>query len=312
MLKTMKRTLDCKFASLYALQEESSHLKCLWTSDGEPDKDIFIAMTNSTQLAARVFRRNEPITQSLTENNEAICPDFDGFGNVHVMGVPIRDGGKQGDKVGVLTVYRDRSKSQGFDDMDLRSAELMTSIAANTLKNVSLLKRAGEKEAQSQKILSIIDEMSGDVSGGYRQIVTKLVRKVRSLVTCQHIDFWMVDFARNVMKCEVGHSETLQDMVIERSKSHVLGFCALTGKYVKIDDARFDIRYSAEKLRYCKGDSVLVIPVRVEIEREPIGVIVAIDKVPRSSSQRPWVRTGKLVKLEDAMFTYFSYFANDF
>ena len=52
-------TLDCKFASLYRREEESSYFKCLWTSKGEPEKDLFISITNSTQLPARVFQKND-------------------------------------------------------------------------------------------------------------------------------------------------------------------------------------------------------------------------------------------------------------
>ena len=171
MMKTIKQTLDCKFASLYAREEESSYLKCLWTSRGEPEKELFISITSSTQLPARVFYKNDSVTRSLTENNYEICPDFDGFGNVYVMGVPIRDHSNNDEKIGVLMVYRDRSKSDMFDDRDLHSAELLCSIAATTLRNISLFNAANEKEKQSQKILLIIDEMSGDVSRGYRNII---------------------------------------------------------------------------------------------------------------------------------------------
>eukprot|EP01084_Bolivina_argentea_P079813 144688_1 len=58
MMETIHATLDCKFASLFAAEEESQYLKCLWTTDGEPSKDIFIAITSSTQLAARVWQKN--------------------------------------------------------------------------------------------------------------------------------------------------------------------------------------------------------------------------------------------------------------
>ena len=173
MMRTIKHSLDCKFASIYAVEEESSYLKCLWTTNGEPAKELFVSITNSTQLPARVFQRNDAITRSLTENNEQICPDFDGFGNVYVMGVPILDHANKDEKIGVLMVYRDRSKADMFDDRDLHSAQLLCSIAATTLRNVSLFNAANEKEKHSHKILSIIDEMSGDVSQGYKNIIKR-------------------------------------------------------------------------------------------------------------------------------------------
>ena len=55
--------------------------------------------------------------------------------------------------------------------------------------------------------MDIIDEMSGDVSNGYGNIIKKLVRKIRSLVTCEQIDFWTID--NDEMICEVSQNKNL-------------------------------------------------------------------------------------------------------
>ena len=66
------------------------------------------------------------------------------------------------------------------------------------------------------------------------------MRRIRSLVTCGHIDFWTVDFMKNKLICEVSHSHKLQDISIDRDMTNVIGQCALTGKYIKIDNSRLD------------------------------------------------------------------------
>ncbi len=281
MMTTIKQTSNCKFTSLYCIESESLYLKCIWTSIGEPNKDIFISITSSTQSPARVYKKNKPIIRSLNKNNNETCPEHNGFGNVYILGIPIFDSIKN-NKIGVLMLYRDRSTSEQFDNKDLYSAKMLTSICATTLNNISLFNEANEKEKQSQKILSIIDEMSGDVSQGYTNIIRKLVRKIRSLVVCTHIDFWIVDYINNKLKCEVSHNTVLQDQAIDRNMTNILGQCAITGKYIKIDNARMDKRYTKKQLQYCKGQSILVIHARVENEIEPIAVIVAINKLPNT------------------------------
>ncbi len=297
MMNTIKQTLNCKFTSLYTIESESLYLKCLCTSDGPVEEDIFISITSSTQLPARVYTKNSCIIRSVTENSQQICPDFNGFGNVYILGVPILR--QDGTKIGVLCCYRDRSKCDQFDDSDLYSAKMLTSICSTTLKNISLFNEANEKEKQSQKILSIIDEMSGDVSEGYRHIIRKLVRKIRSLVVCTHIDFWTVDrsiSSCSKLKCEVSHNQSLQDLIIDRNMSNILGQCAITGKYIKIDNSRMDKRYSKQQLQFCKGQSILIIPVRVENEIEPIAVIVAINKLPKKISTLATSTHKKIIK----------------
>ena len=58
----------------------------------------------------------------------------------------------------------------------------------------------------------------------------------------------------------------------------------MTGQHIKIDNRKFDGRFNNKELRYSPGESVLVIPVRVESELHPIAVIQAINKVPHHSS----------------------------
>jgi hypothetical protein len=103
----------------------------LWKSSGEPEKEIRVAIGIGNEIPNQVYENNKPIIISITENNETICPDFDGFGNIHVLGIPTRNCDDQ--KIGVLMIYRDRNNNN-FEDKDINSASILTSIAATTLQ----------------------------------------------------------------------------------------------------------------------------------------------------------------------------------
>jgi hypothetical protein len=121
--------------------------------------------------------------------------------------------------------------------------------------------------------------MSSDVGEGYKNNIKKLVQKVRSLVTCFQIDFWTVDLIRNILTCEVSQSLELQDKQIPCDMETILGPVAITGQYIKIDNNKLDSCYHLSQLQYSNGQSILVLPIRVENGLHPIGVIQAINKI---------------------------------
>ena len=297
MCEVVCNSLDAKSASLYVVEEDRRYLRCLWksnnynnsnTSDKEKEKEIRVSATSGNEIPSKVFRENKAYTCSLMENNDSICPDFDGFGYCHVLGHPIVSSNDNDGYhiIGVLMVYRNRAQSDAFNEKDIQSASVLTSVAATTIANVQMFSKSEEQRLQTEKILGIIDEMSGDVREGYGSIIKKLVGKIRSLVLCEEINFWTIDLKHNQLTCQVStsHNEKLQDIIIQRDDTHILGRVAITGQHIKIDNRKFDQRFTSHELRYSPGESILVIPVRVESELHPIAVIQAINKVPHYNS----------------------------
>ena len=168
--------------------------RCLWKSSGDFNKEIRVSAVSGSEIASQVFKSKKPFKTSIMRNSDSICPDFDGFGYCHILGHPIINN-SDGSCIGVLMVYRDRNSSKShhsneFNEKDIQSASVLTSVAATTIANVTLFSESEEQRLQTEKILGIIDEMSGDVRQGYKSIIKKLVRKIRSLVTCQVLCFF--------------------------------------------------------------------------------------------------------------------------
>ena len=280
MLNTVCLTLNSKYASIYILDDDSKKfMKLLWTSNGEPYKDVIISLNNNkTQIPSRIYQKNCATSYEIKKNDVSLCPDYDGFGNFYILGIPIQKP-KTKETIGVLCVYRDRSKNV-FNKKDQSSGQILCSIAAATLQNITKFANINEKEKHTSRILDIIDEMSGDVSQGYGNIIKKIVRKIKTLVTCDEIDFWAIDHENNKILCEYTQNNNLNNIKIDLDRNTVLGEVGLTGKYIKIDNTRYDTRYNKYQLQFTKKntESLLIIPVKPIDDDKVLGIIQATNK----------------------------------
>ncbi|ETO07362.1 phosphodiesterase 9A, partial [Reticulomyxa filosa] len=261
-------------------------------------------LTEQESIPAKVFRTARSVNCVLHDNGEMAmcCPEYNGSGigggEINVLGVPVRD--RRGVIIAVLMVYRESNnndednnnnnnnnnnkKEWRFNEADIKTAKLLTGIACNTLQNLQTYIDAQAQKKESARVLGIIDEMSGDITNhSYQQLIKQLLRKIRGLVACQELEFWTISgpVGQKVLTCEISQNVHMRNQQIPVDSGHILGQVALTGLPKKIDRARVDGRYTANELRFSKGESILVIPVRLEHESHPIALIQAIDKIPQ-------------------------------
>ncbi|ETO32435.1 cAMP phosphodiesterase [Reticulomyxa filosa] len=259
-------------------------------NSSEKETVVYVShVTEQESIPAKVFRTAHHVNCAVHRSEiAAACPEYSNNstyrGDMFVLGVPVRD--RRGTIIGVLMVYRENnSNTPEFNEADIKTASVLTAIACNTLQNLQTYIDAQIQKKDSARVLGIIDEMSGDITNqSYQQLIKQLLRKIRGLVTCQELEFWTINgpAGQKVLTCEISQDTRMQNQQILVESGHILGQVALTGLPKKIDRARVDGRYTANELRYSKGESVLVIPVRLEHESHPIAIIQAINKIPRA------------------------------